>query len=60
MDRKHIILVGDAAFMNRYGLHFPATEEVSGRTTVFISLNGKISAKMSVRYQPEPIFEMLV
>ncbi len=60
VDRKYMLLVGDAAFMNRYGLVFPASEEKEGRTTVYISLNGKISAKMSVRYQPEPIFEMLV
>ncbi|MBO5939496.1 MAG: hypothetical protein J6Q82_08405 [Clostridia bacterium] len=59
VDRKHILLVGDVSFMNRYGLSFPAAEEKTGRTTVYISLNGKISAKMSVRYQPEPIFEML-
>lgn len=60
IERKHTLLVGDAAFMKRYGLNFPQTEEKSGRTTIYISLNGKISAKMSVRYQPEPIFEMLV
>ncbi len=60
IDRKHTFLVGDAAFMQRYGLNFPHTEEKAGRTTVYISLDGKISAKMSVRYQPEPIFEMLV
>lgn len=60
IERKHTFLVGDAAFMKRYGLNFPHSEEKMGRTTVYISLDGKISAKMSVRYQPEPIFEMLV
>ena len=60
IERKHTFLVGDAVFMKRYGLNFPNSEEKAGRTTVYISLDGKISAKMSVRYQPEPIFEMLV
>ena len=60
IERKHCLLVGDAEFMKRYGLKFPRSEEKTGRTTVYISLDGKISAKMSVRYQPEPIFEMLV
>jgi len=60
IERKHTFLAGDAAFMKRYGLNFPNTEEKAGRTTVYISLDGKISAKMSVRYQPEPTFEMLV
>ena len=60
IERKHTFLVGDSAFMKRYGLNFPPSEEKAGRTTVYISLNGKLSAKMSVRYQPEPIFEMLV
>ncbi len=60
IERKHTFLVGDAAFMKRYGLNFPNHEEKAGRTTVYISLDGKLSAKMSVRYQPEPTFEMLV
>ncbi len=59
VEKKHTILVGDAAFMQRYGLNFPSAEETSGRITIYISLDGKISAKMSVRYQTEPIFEML-
>lgn len=60
LDRKHILLVGDAAFMQRYGLTFPAEENPRrGRNTLCVSLNGKISAKLSVRYRTEPIFEML-
>jgi len=60
VEKKHILLVGDATFMRRYGLVFPKSEEKKGRSTLCISLDGKISAKMSVRYTVEPIFEMLV
>lgn len=59
IDQKHILLVGDSAFMQRYGLSFPCEEIRMGRGTLCISLNGKVSAKMSVKYTTEPIFEML-
>ena len=60
VEKKHILLVGDAAFMKNYGLSFPMEETGKGRSTLCISLNGKVSAKMSVKYTTEPIFEMLV
>lgn len=59
IDKKMILLVGDASFMQRYGLEFPVEEISRGRSTLCISLNGKVSAKMSVKYTTEPIFEML-
>ena len=60
VDRKHILLVGDAEFMKRFGLSFPVSEEKTGRTTLYVSLDGRISAKINARYMIEPIFEMLV
>ena len=35
-------------------------EEWDGRATLCVSLNGKVSAKISAAYEIEPIFEMLV
>lgn len=60
VEKKHILLVGDVEFMRRYGLIFPKSEEKKGRATLCVSLDGKVSAKMSVKYTIEPIFEMLV
>lgn len=60
VDRKHILLVGSHGFMNRYGLQFPEGETKKGRASLCISLDGKQSAKMSVKYEVEPVFEMLI
>ena len=60
VDRKHILLVGTHTFMRRYGLHFPNDNKQLGRSTLCVSLDGKQSAKISVKYSQEPIFEMLV
>ncbi len=60
VDGKHSIIVGDHAFMQRYGLSFPQNETNNGRSTLCVALNGKVTAKLSVKYEVEPIFEMLV
>ncbi len=60
IDGKHTIIVGEPTFMQRYGLSFPPNEVDNGRSTLCVSLNGKITAKISVKYEVEPIFEMLV
>jgi hypothetical protein len=59
VDGKHTMIVGEREFMQRYGLIFPPNEREDGRSTLCISLNGGVSAKLSVKYQPEPLFEML-
>ncbi len=59
IDKKHTLIVGEASFMQRYGLNFPPNEKENGRSTLCVSLNGKISAKLSVKYETEPVFEML-
>ena len=59
VDGKHSIVVGEREFLQRYGLEFPPNEQENGRSTLCISINGGVSAKLSVKYQPEPLFEML-
>ncbi len=59
IDRKHVLIVGEPAFMGRYGLTFPENEKNNGRATLCISLNGHVTAKLSVKYETEPVFEML-
>ena len=60
IEKKHVIIVGEAAFMQRYGLSFPPDEKQLSRSTLCVSLDGKITAKLSIKYQIEPAFEMLV
>lgn len=60
IENKHSLVVGDHDFMKRYGLIFPENEAENGRSTLCVSLNGKVTAKLSVKYQVEPVFEMLV
>ena len=60
VDKKHVVILGDIDFMKRYGLVFPEDEKQSSRSTLCVSINGAVSAKLSVKYEVEPIFEMLV
>ena len=56
-----MLIVGDAAFMNRYGFEFDDdTKDSSQWATLCISFDGKMSAKATVRYNIEPLFEMLI
>ncbi len=60
IDKKHVIIAGDIEFMKRYGLAFPEDEKKSDRSSLCVSINGAVSAKLSVRYETEPVFEMIV
>ena len=60
VDRAHILLVGDEEFMKRYGLIFPQSEAGEGRANLCVSLDGKVSARVSLRYRTLPVFEMLI
>ena len=60
IGKKHTLIVGEAEFMQRYGLVFPPNEQDNGRSTLCVSLDGKVTAKLSVKYEVEPIFEMLI
>ena len=59
IEGRHSLLVGEYEFMKRYGLSFPEGKNENGRSTMCVSLNGKITAKISMKYTTEPIFEML-
>ena len=58
---RHSLLAGDYAFMQRYGLSFPRSESdnVRGAGVLCLSLNQKVTAKISVKYNTVEIFEML-
>lgn len=60
IENKHTLIVGEAEYMQRYGITFPQNGQESDRLTLCVSLNGKATAKLSVKYSAEPIFEMLV
>ena len=60
VDRKSVLLVGSYEFMRQYGLLFQKTEDPSERATLYVSLDGKLSAKVNARYEIDPLFEMLV
>ncbi len=59
IDKKHTLIVGEQSFMQRYGLEFPPNGHDNGRATLCVSLDGRVTAKLSVRYETEPVFEML-
>ena len=60
VDERHVLLVGDASFLARYGLQFEEHPSASkGSVTLYISVDGLQSARISVRYTVLPTFEML-
>ncbi len=61
--RKHVLIVGDRTFMERYGFDFSDTDgepRSEGRATLCVSFDGVMSAKLTVKYTLEPLFEVLV
>lgn len=60
VDKKHVLILGERSFLLRYGIAFPEDEKQSDRCSLCVSVNGGATAKLSVKYEPEPIFEMLV
>ena len=62
VDKSHTLIVGDADFLRRYGIEFPSSEGTSdGRNaTLYISLDGRASAKLTAKYSVEPVFDMLI
>jgi len=63
IDKSHVLVVGDIDFLRRYGIEFLNTE-TSGKNksnaTLYISYDGKASAKLSAKYTVEPVFDMLI
>lgn len=63
IDRAHILIIGDREFLRRYGIEFPNTESTSKNgknATIYVSYEGRASAKISARYTVDPLFDMLV
>lgn len=60
IEKKHVIVLGERSFLQRYGISFPEDEVQTGRSSLCVSLNGGVTAKLSVKYETEPIFEMLI
>ncbi len=62
VDKSHTFIVGDAEFLRRYGIEFPRSEgAASGKNaTLYISLDGRASAKLTAKYSVEPVFDMLI
>ena len=60
IDKKHVLVLGERSFLLRYGIVFPEDEAQNDRCSLCVSLNGGTTAKLSVKYEPEPVFEMLI
>lgn len=60
VDKSHVLLVGDRAFMRRYGIEYPASDESKRGDNVYVSLDGRASAKLMAIYKVEPVFDMLI
>ena len=60
VDRSHVLLVGDAEFMRRYGIEFPTAVSKANGDTILVSLDGRATARLLAVYEVEPVFDMLI
>ena len=61
IDGRHSLILGEADFLKRYGIGFDATQKTSNRDGILgFAVDGKLAAKLCLRYECEPFFEMIV
>lgn len=63
IDKKYVVLLGTEQFMARYGISFPNVVMNNSGDEIFtlcVSINGRASARIAVRYRTNELFEMLV
>ena len=60
IDNRHSALLGNAEFLKRYGvLTGEMTSKKRGDGILGLAIDGTLEAKLCVRYETEPLFEML-
>ena len=60
---SYSVLLGTEAFMQRYGINFPKVtlkDQDDEIFTLCVSINGRVSARIAVRYTVNEVFEMLI
>ncbi len=60
IDTTHSVLLGNAEFLKRYGVYIgDMTPSKKGEGILGFAIDGMPAAKLCVRYETEPLFEML-
>ena len=60
IDGKHSLILGEADFLKRYGIGFEGASKVKDRDGILgFAIDGKLCAKLCLRYETEPLFEMI-
>ena len=66
VDKSHTLVVGDVEFLRRYGIEFPRSEAglkgigADKNAVLYISLDGRATAKLTAAYCVEPFFDMII
>ena len=61
VDKSHVLIVGDIDFLRRYGIVYPpADARFDKKDSLYISLDGRPSARLMATYRIEPLFDMLI
>ncbi len=61
IDSRHNIMLGDAEFLKRYGINLSSDNSSKNKRGVLgFVLDGRLAAKLSIKYNVEPKFELLV
>ena len=60
IDGKHSLILGEADFLKRYGIGFEGASKVKDRDGILgFAIDGKLCAKLCLRYETEPLFEII-
>ncbi len=60
IDNKNNLIVGSAEYLGRYGIYVEGAHDNKETGVIYVALNSAISAKISVFYRTQPLFEALL
>ena len=60
IDGRHSIILGESDFLKRYGISFDSSQKTNDADGILgFAVDGKLSAKLCLRYEVEPFFEVI-
>ncbi|MBR2387444.1 MAG: magnesium transporter [Clostridia bacterium] len=60
IDNKNNLIVGSAEYLGRYGIYVEGALDNKEAGVIYVALNSVLSAKISVFYRTQPLFEALL
>ena len=59
VDGKFSVIIGSSGYLMRYGISTDAEDKKEAHGILYVALNSRLEAKLSLNYRTEPLFEKL-